>query len=96
LCETRQIRDLRKECHTVNPTRTPIGERAIQWIERYLEEWRRQRPHASQSQVLYLSEKGYPLRIGDDGQKIRDYKQQADIQQPGGCHLCRHAMANIY
>jgi integrase/recombinase XerD len=73
--------------------RVPIGERAIQWVERYLEEWRSQRPRANQCQVLYLSEKGYPLRIGDVGQKIRDYKQQANIQQPGGCHLFRHAMA---
>jgi len=73
--------------------RIPIGERALSWIDRYLNEWRPQRPRATHSNILYLTEKGYKLRDGDIGQKIRDYKIKANITKPGGCHLFRHAMA---
>jgi len=73
--------------------RIPIGERALYWIDRYLSEWRPQRPRASHSKLLYLSEKGYALRSAGIGQKIRDYKKKAGISKPGGCHLFRHAMA---
>jgi len=73
--------------------RIPNGERALFWLDRYLSEWRPQRPRASHSNILYLTEKGFKLRDGDIGQKIRDYKTQAGITKPGGCHLFRHAMA---
>ena len=73
--------------------RIPIGERALEWIDRYLSEWRPQRPRAGHSNNLYLSEKGYPLRSTEIGQKIRDYKKKAEIGKSGGCHLFRHAMA---
>jgi integrase/recombinase XerD len=71
----------------------PIGERALGWIDRYVSEWRMQRPRATHSKALYLSEKGYRLREADIGQKIRAYKATANINKPGGCHLFRHAMA---
>lgn len=73
--------------------RIPIGDRALYWIDQYLNDWRPQRPRATHSTRLYLSEKGYPLRSTEIGQRIRDYKQKAGIAKPGGCHLFRHAMA---
>lgn len=73
--------------------RIPIGQRALHWLDRYLSEWRPQRPRATHSDTLYITEKGYRLRDGDIGQKIRDYKTLANITKPGGCHLFRHAMA---
>ncbi len=73
--------------------RIPIGERALHWLDRYLTEWRPHRPRATHSNTLYLTEKGFKVRDGDIGQKIRDYKALAGINKPGGCHLFRHAMA---
>ena len=66
---------------------------SLYWIDRYLSDWRPQRPKASQSPRLYLSEKGHALSGNEIGQKIRDYKEKAGISKPGGCHLFRHAMA---
>jgi len=73
--------------------RIPIGERALHWLDRYLTEWRPKRPRATHSNTLYITEKGFKIRDGDIGQKIRDYKAIAEITKPGGCHLFRHAMA---
>ncbi len=73
--------------------RVPIGERALYWLDKYLSEWRPYCPRCTNSDWLYLSEKGYKMLGNNLGNAIRDYKQKAQINKPGGCHLFRHAMA---
>jgi len=71
----------------------PIGERALQWIEKY--QWD-VRPHyttATDEGYLFLTDDGQRFKRGTLSGRVKRYMQQAGLDVIGSCHLFRHAMA---
>lgn len=70
----------------------PLGTRAIAWLEKYLTE---ARPEllAADTQALFVSDYGQPMRADQVADKVRRYMQFAGIHKGGATHLLRHACA---
>lgn len=70
----------------------PLGERACAWLEKYLHE---ARPEliAGETQALFLTDYGEPMRADQVADKVRRYMQFAGIGKGGATHLLRHACA---
>lgn len=72
----------------------PIGERALAWIDRYLQEVRPGLEIGAHAEhTLFLSDLGGPLRPNWLSQKVGEYIEAAGVNKRGACHLFRHAMA---
>jgi len=71
----------------------PIGERALYWITRYLNETRDQLLMDIQQDVLFINDYGNAFRDNKLGDKVKRFMKNAGIHVPGSCHLLRHAMA---
>lgn len=71
----------------------PVGERALAWIRKYLDEARPELTTAPHSQALFLSAYGQGFSGAVLSEIVRHYLNQADIRHPGSCHLFRHACA---
>ena len=72
----------------------PIGDRALAWIDKYVEEVRpRLLIGNNAGDTLFLSELGGPLRPNWLSQMVGEYVQAASVRKYGACHLFRHAMA---
>lgn len=71
----------------------PVGARAMQWLEKYLNEVRHLLALESGAQPLFLS--GYGEAFNPDvlGRKIGKYIETANIGRAGGAHLFRHTCA---
>jgi integrase/recombinase XerD len=73
----------------------PIGERALWWLGRYLEEVR---PHLMRSlaeQSVFLSTRGRPLRPNRLSDLVQRYVNAAELGKRGSCHLWRHTTATL-
>lgn len=70
----------------------PLGERAGAWLDRYLIEARPQLL-AADSEALFLTDYGEPMRPYYVAQKVKRYLRLAGFEQPGATHLLRHACA---
>lgn len=71
----------------------PIGSRAVQWIDRYVEE---ARPHLviePDGHWLFISEQGGPFSRNHLTDIVRGYIRSSGIDKKGSCHLFRHTMA---
>ena len=70
----------------------PLGSRAIAWLDKYLTE---ARPEllAADTQALFVSDYGQPMRADQIDDKVRRYMQLAGIHKGGATHLLRHACA---
>lgn len=71
----------------------PIGERALAWINRYLEEVRPELISGRDDGVLFLSQFGEAITPSHLTDQVRRYVISANIGKTGSCHLFRHAMA---
>jgi len=71
----------------------PIGETALLWLRRYLEDLRVKKLNAANAQILFIGRRGKALSKVLLGQMVRKYICLADIKTPGACHLFRHSMA---
>jgi integrase/recombinase XerD len=72
----------------------PIGERALAWVQRYLDEARPQLAADPQEQTLFLNRFGQRFHSSSGiGPLVRRYIEAAGITKRGSCHLFRHAMA---
>ncbi len=73
----------------------PIGNRALQWIERYLSEVRPLLVLEPDNSSLFLS--FYGARISRDHLSgiVHDYVDKANVGKTGGPHLLRHTMATL-
>lgn len=71
----------------------PVGERAIHWITRYLNEVRNQLLMDVHNNTLFLNDYGEAFRDTKLGDKVKRAMINAGIDVPGSCHLLRHAMA---
>ncbi|MEE8056328.1 MAG: site-specific tyrosine recombinase XerC, partial [Pseudomonadales bacterium] len=71
----------------------PIGERALYWVKRYLEQLRPALLIETKEQTLFLNDYGEPFRDTKLGDRVKRIIKKAGITVPGSCHLLRHAMA---
>jgi integrase/recombinase XerD len=73
----------------------PLGERALHWVRRYLEEVRPQLAWNANDKTLFLGYEGRPLNPAWLSTVVAGYATRADVGKLGGCHLWRHTMATL-
>ena len=73
----------------------PIGERAIQWIDKYLAETRPELACGRDEGRLFLSKLGQAMSPNELTALVRNYIDKANIGKRGSCHLFRHTMATL-
>jgi len=73
----------------------PIGQRAINWIEKYLTEVRHRLLLDPNDVTLFLTHLGEGFTTNRLTQMVREYVDAADIGKRGSCHLFRHTMATL-
>jgi len=73
----------------------PIGERALQWLEKYLTEVRPSLAVEPDCGLIFLTIDGQPISSARLSQVVTDYVAQANIGKTGSCHLFRHTMATL-
>jgi len=73
----------------------PIGERALAWIAKYLDEVRPELAIGDDDGTLFLSNLGLPFGVGRLTHLVRDYVEAAQVGKHGSCHLFRHTMATL-
>jgi len=73
----------------------PIGERAVLWIDRYLEEVRPSLVREPDDQTIFLTNLFEPFTPNRLTQLVRTYIDAADIGKRGSCHLFRHTCATL-
>jgi integrase/recombinase XerD len=73
----------------------PIGDRALAWIAKYLNEVRPQIALADDEGVLFLALTGDSISPLSLGHMVRAYIKQSGVNKTGSCHLFRHTMATL-
>ncbi len=73
----------------------PIGQRAIQWIQKYKDEIRPDLVIGNSHNILFLNHKGQALGASWLSRQVAKYIEQANIGKQGSCHLFRHTMATL-
>ena len=74
----------------------PIGDRALQWINKYLSELRPQLvKKGADPGNLFLSAHGTPLTVDYLSEVVKEYVIKGGVMKKGSCHLFRHAMATL-
>ena len=73
----------------------PIGERAIVWIQRYLDEVRPEHVFGEDEGTLFLNKNGKPLDMRGLSRRVGQYVKNAEIGKEGACHLFRHTVATL-
>lgn len=71
----------------------PIGERALAWLTRYLDEVRTAFVVDPNEAGLFLTHEGRRPTLEYVTALVRTYVKRAGIDKPGACHLFRHAAA---
>lgn len=73
----------------------PIGERALGWVRRYLDEARGRLVVPPETSLLFLNEHGEALGLGRLTNLMRSYIDGAKLGKTGACHIFRHTMATL-
>jgi integrase/recombinase XerD len=73
----------------------PLGERALHWVQTYLDKSRPQLTWNQQEKTLFLSREGGLLNYAWLSTQIAQYVKRAQLGKQGGCHLFRHTMATL-
>ncbi len=73
----------------------PIGDRAVVWTEKYLQEVRPSLLMPPDEGILFLTHLGDPFSANRLSQLVRQYVDAAGIGKSGACHLFRHTMATL-
>jgi len=73
----------------------PIGERALLWIDKYLDETRPELACGRDEGKLFLSRYGEAISPNGLTALVRNYIDKANIGKRGSCHLFRHTMATL-
>ena len=74
----------------------PIGERALAWIERYVEEVRGLLIGNQQDPgYLFVNKFGEKLSKGSLARIVDNAKLSAGVEMKGNCHIFRHTMATL-
>jgi integrase/recombinase XerD len=70
----------------------PIGQRALQWLDRYVLEAREELSTGGH-QALWVTDFGEPVSASYLAHIVKRMMESAGIDKTGSCHLLRHAMA---
>jgi integrase/recombinase XerD len=73
----------------------PVGERAVAWVDRYVNDARPRLQADTNDSTLFLTnwgERFNPDRLTHD---VRGYVKAAGVAKQGACHLFRHSMATL-
>lgn len=73
----------------------PIGDRALAWVRKYIDEERHLVALEPDDLWLFLTEEGEALSPGWLTQAVRRHIDNAEIGKSGSCHLFRHTMATL-
>ena len=73
----------------------PIGERALAWIAKYLDDVRPQHGVPSNPDPLFVDEAGQVLDPHRVSRAVKKYVNAAEIGKRGSTHLFRHTMATL-
>jgi integrase/recombinase XerD len=73
----------------------PIGERALDWVERYRWEVRPEWVALDDDGSLFLTQYGEPMTVDRTSEMVRAYVDEANLGKTGACHLFRHTMATL-
>jgi integrase/recombinase XerD len=73
----------------------PIGERALAWLDRYLQDVRPSLVAPPDDAVVFLTAAGKPVDPARLTNLMRAYVKRADLGKSGACHIFRHAMATL-
>ncbi len=73
----------------------PIGENAVVWIRKYVDEARPQLVMPPDSGTLFLTQEGDEISRERLTQLVREYVLAADTGKSGSCHLFRHTCATV-
>jgi len=73
----------------------PVGERALLWVGRYLEEVRPSHIVPPGHATLFVTETGRPLKPARLTQLMTRYVDRAELGKRGACHVFRHTMATL-
>lgn len=71
----------------------PIGERAIAWLEQYLDQARPALVVEPDDGTIFITGRGRPFHPNHLSRLARDYVVAAGVAKRGACHLLRHTMA---
>lgn len=73
----------------------PIGERALTWIQKYVDDVRQGLAVTPDDGVLFLAADGEAFTPNRLTQLVREYVDKAKLKKRGSCHLFRHTMATL-
>ncbi|MGH9004292.1 MAG: site-specific tyrosine recombinase XerC, partial [Acidimicrobiia bacterium] len=73
----------------------PIGERAVTWVDRYVNDVRPKWAPAPDDGTIFLTVDGSGFSPGTLTPLARRYVDQAKLGKSGSCHLFRHTMATL-
>jgi integrase/recombinase XerD len=73
----------------------PVGERAVAWLDKYLDQARPRLVTEPDDGTLFLTAQGEPFGPNRLSGLVRDYVEAAGISKHGACHLFRHTMATL-
>ena len=71
----------------------PVGERALEWLERYLEETRSRLVLDLFEKALFLTSYGEAFNPDVLSRMVTKFIKQAEVGRTGSCHLLRHTCA---
>jgi integrase/recombinase XerD len=73
----------------------PIGERALAWLDIYLNVVRPEIVREPDSGIVFLTSNGAPFTPNYLSWLARQYVKAAEIGKGGACHIFRHTMATL-
>ena len=73
----------------------PLGQRALHWVQQYLERSRPEIMWDKSDSTLFLGREGLPLSLLYLSSHIGNYIKKAEIGKKGSCHMFRHTMATL-
>ncbi|WP_426317958.1 site-specific tyrosine recombinase XerC [Pseudoduganella sp. R-43] len=73
----------------------PLGERALHWVQEYLDRSRPQLAWNTKDATLFLGQEGLGLSPTWLSSHVASYVKRAELGKHGGCHLFRHTMATL-
>lgn len=73
----------------------PVGERAVLWLRKYLDEARPALVREPDDQTVFLSNAGEAFSLDHLSDLVRAHIDAANIGKQGACHLFRHTMATL-
>ena len=96
-----RIEDLNRERQTLQIRQAkhhkdrvvPVGNNALHWLERYLEESRPKLLLQPNEKALFLSSYGEAFNPDVLSRMVTQFIKKAEIERPGSCHLLRHTCA---